>query len=398
MSQAETIPALLSAQERCLVSDSVETARIPWNIWLAVAGIAITMIGGTWDFAWHMSIGRDTFWTPPHLTVQTGGILVGIACAHSILKMTFGGTSHLRNGSVRVLGLYGPAGAFLALWGSVAMVASAPFDNWWHNAYGLDGQSLTPPHLFLSLGYFTAQIGTTFWVASSMRPVRDAFQVRLTWLLLFVGTISMSLFTVLIIPVTSRSSMHTAACYLAIALFVPPLMIATASASAQRWGCTIMAVIYTGIGLASEWLLPLIPAQPKLGPVYHNVTHLLPLQFPLLLIVPAVVTDVIFSRLQSDSSWVKAVWAGPAFVLSFFAVQWPFATFLMSPASRNWIFGSAYFAYFDPAGLLFDAYKFKIVEKTPTAFALTLLLSLAVSILSVRLGMGWGKWMRRLRR
>ena len=37
------------------------------------------------------------------------------------------------------------------------------------------------------------------------------------------------------------------------------------------------------------WVLPLFPAQPKLGPVYREVTHFIPWEFPLLLIVPAII-------------------------------------------------------------------------------------------------------------
>ena len=44
------------------------------------AGIASGVIGGHWDISWHMSVGRDSFWTPAHLMIQLTGVLVGIAC------------------------------------------------------------------------------------------------------------------------------------------------------------------------------------------------------------------------------------------------------------------------------------------------------------------------------
>lgn len=140
-----------------------------------------------------------------------------------------------------------------------------------------------------------------------------------------------------------------------------------------------------------------LSAQPKLGPVYHNITHLIPLQFPLLLMVPAFVADLLLHRLELRSSWTKAFWVGPAFLLSFFAVQWPFATFLVSPASRNWIFGTAYFSYFDPAGFLYDPYQFQATEKL-TVFLLTMAVAVVASIMTTRLGLGWGDWMRQVRR
>ena len=39
------------------------------------------------------------------------------------------------------------------------MLTSVPFDDWWHNAYGLDVKILTPPHVFLLLGMATVQLG-----------------------------------------------------------------------------------------------------------------------------------------------------------------------------------------------------------------------------------------------
>lgn len=398
MSQAQTVAAVLPVQGRSLVSTSVETVSIPWNIWLIVGCMGIGTVGGTWDLSWHMSIGRETFWTLPHILIQVGALLVGFASFSAILATALARDSAAPQTSVQILGLHGPGGAFIALWGSIAEVASAPFDNWWHNAYGLDSQIGTPPHMLLSLGYFATQIGVMAWMASIINHSKEPLRGRLSWLFLIVGSASMTLFGILIMEFTLKRNMHTAACYLAIALAIPPTMIAAGRGSAHKWGCTITAAIYTGILLVQEWLLPLFPAQPKLGPVYQNVTHMIPLPFPLLLIIPAFVADLLLQRLEQRSSWKKALWVGPAFVLSLLAVQWPFAYFLMSPASRNWIFGTAYFPYFEPAGFRYDPYKFLVLEKTLGAFVLTIVVALMISILTTRLGLGWGDWMRRVRR
>jgi hypothetical protein len=397
LSPAQADPALLPLQNRPLASEVAATATIPWTIWFAVGGIAMTLAGGSWDFAWHMSIGRETFWTPAHIMVQLGGILVGIASGYTIFSTTFGKAARDREFSVRMLGLYGPAGALLAFWGSIAMVSSAPFDNWWHNAYGLDVKLVTPPHLWLALGWFATKLGTMTWMAGMINRSTEALQTRLTWLLLLVGAICVAHLGVLSLDQTQLRLMHTAYCYLAVAIFNPTMIIAAGRGSHRRWGCTLVGAIYTALALAAEWLLPLVPAQPKLGPVYQKVTHLIPLRFPLLLIVPALVADLLLQRLEGRSAWNKAVIVGPAFVLSFMAVQWPFANFLISPASRNWIFGTAYFPYFEPAGILYDPYKLRATEK-PVAFALTMLAALVVSILTARAGVAWGDWMRRVRR
>jgi hypothetical protein len=396
MSQASTVPVTLSVQSRPLVSASVDAMAIPRAIWFMVAGATLTSFAGTWDFAWHFSIGRESQFTPPHITAQMGGILVGIACAYTILATTFASATPVHDASVRVFGFRAPAGAFIALWGSVTLAASVPFDNWWHNAYGLDVNLVNPPHMFVFFGSYAAKIGTMVWIVSIMNRSTDALRRSATWLFLFVGTLGLWQSSYIIMMSIWTNKLHSAACYLAVAVFLPHWLIACARGSAQKWGCTIVAAFYTCIGLAQEWLLPLFSAQPKLGPVYHNVTHLIPVRFPLLLIVPAIVADLLLRKLEGRSSWFKAICVGPAFLLSLLAVEWPFANFLMSPAARNWVFGTAYFPYFDPAGFLYDPYKF-IVEPGPV-FLLTITFAFVACILTARLGLAWGNWMQRIRR
>src|SRR5271165_805840 len=114
------------------------TARAPWYVWLAVLSVTSAMVGVHWDISWHRSIGRDTFWTPAHIAIYLCGVLSGISCGYLILSTTLNRASALANASVKIFGFRGPLGAFIAAWGGVAMLTSAPFDNWWHDAYGLD--------------------------------------------------------------------------------------------------------------------------------------------------------------------------------------------------------------------------------------------------------------------
>jgi len=395
---AETIPFGQPVQARAggLADASLES--IPWTIWCLVAGISSGVIGGHWDISWHMSVGRDTFWTPAHIMIQMTGVLVGVACGYMILTATFGDDMTAQNASVKIWGFRGPLGAFTATWGCVAMLTSAPFDNWWHNAYGLDVKIVSPPHTLLSLGSFAIKVGALALMAGLMNRSVEKVQRTLVWLSVFVGAVCVSqLVTILTIP-TWPANMHTAKCYLAVAIAIPPVLIGPSWSLARRWACTLLAIAYTAVALAFEWILPLIPAEPKLGPVYQHITHLIPLRFPLLLIVPAMMLDLLWSKSEKWGRWKLAAVSGPVFVLSFLAVQWPFANFLMSPGARNWVFGMAYFAYFDPAGFLYDPYKFEVAEKTPGEFWATMAVAVLVSILTARLGLAWGDWMRRMRR
>ena len=370
---------------------------VPWTIWCMIAGMVSGMIGGPWDISWHMSIGRDTFWTPAHIMIQMAGVLVGIACAFMILSTTFGHDAEAQGAAVRIWGFRGPLGAFIAVWGCVAMLTSAPFDNWWHNAYGLDVKIVSPPHTLLSIGSLAIKIGLMALIAGVSSHASASVRRTLGWLLLFVGAGCVGQMGTILTNSTWPAAMHPGACYLAVALLIPPVLVAPAWASQWRWGCTVVAGFYTAIHLAFEWILPLFPATPKLGPVYQHITHLVPLHFPLLLVVPAIALDLVWWKIGECGRWKLSLLTGPLFVLSFLVAQWPFANFLMSPAARNRVFGMAYFAYFDPATILYDPYKFETGE-THAQFVKFMVMAVVFSVITARVGFAWGDWMRRMRR
>ena len=56
--------------------------RIPWYLWCAALAVTSAYVGGYWDISWHRSIGRDTFWSAPHMAIYACGILAGIAAGY----------------------------------------------------------------------------------------------------------------------------------------------------------------------------------------------------------------------------------------------------------------------------------------------------------------------------
>jgi hypothetical protein len=326
---AESVYAPLSTEAESSRS-CVRIFSIPWYIWCAVAGVVSALIGGYWDISWHMSIGRDSFWTPAHVAIYMNAVLVGIACGYLILNATFNrsGLAAVEEVSVNIWGFTGPLGAFIAVWGCFAMLTSAPFDNWWHNAYGLDVKIISPPHMLLFLGGIAIKAGVLALIAGLMNRAEEALHRKLLWLFLFVGAIAIAQATNLLTELTWTSLLHSASAYRAISIVIPFALFGVAWGSARRWAFTIVATIYTAFMLAFEWILPLFPAEPKLGPVYQHVTHLVPLRFPLLLIVPAIALDLLFSKIQSWARWKQALVAGPVFLTTLIAAEWPFASFL----------------------------------------------------------------------
>src|SRR5437016_11551503 len=227
---------------------------IPWYLWCAALAVTSAYIGGYWDISWHRSIGRDSFWTAPHMAIYACGVLAGIASAYLILTTTFSPAASLRDASVRIWGLSGPLGAFICAWGGFAMLASAPFDDWWHNAYGLDVRIISPPHMVLAAGFFGIELGTVMLLLAFMNRASEAARRALQRLFLYVGGTCVSESLLLKLEYIDRSDMHSALFYIVVSLGTPFILIAIASASRQRWACTIMAGVYSAFGLAFLWI------------------------------------------------------------------------------------------------------------------------------------------------
>jgi len=383
-------PAFVRAEE--------QSAAIPWYIYSLLIASACDGVGGLWDVSWHMSIGRDSFWTPPHLLIQFCAVLGAVTCSIVILNTTFGNDRFMRASSVSVLGFRGPLGVFVVMWGAAAMLISAPFDNWWHNAYGLDVKILSPPHALLGLGAACIHLGGMLLILGCMNRADGYARSRLGWLFLFAAGVILCDFMFFSIEYTITPFMHSAIFYRAVSIGVPFVMQAAAQASGKRWAATTVAGVYTVFFLVEGVILRQFSAEPRLGPVYNKVTHYVFPFFPLLIIVAAFSLDVLRPYVRGWNKWLQALVMGVVFLAVMIVVQWPFGTFLMSPASRNWFFGSGDLAYGWPPESSVVRHLFLNYEPSRAGFALGMALALGCAILSTRLGFGWGRWMRDVRR
>ena len=395
---ANSIPLAQSIKAQTAERASAETMSIPWYIWCCVISVISAVVGSAWDISWHESIGRDSFWTPAHMLIYLSGVLAGISCGYLILSTTFQKNSPLRDVSISMWGFRGPLGAFICAWGGVAMIASAPFDNWWHNSYGLDVKILSPPHVMLALGMVGIRFGTLVMVLAEMNRAQGLYRAKLERVLFLAAVLLLGMTVGIAQEFTNRVFMHGSRFYLVLMLAAPIWMAMVAWVSKNRWAATIMTAMYTAIHLSFVWILPLVPAVPKLGPVYQHVTHLIPPDFPLLLIVPAIVFDLVRWQSATWGRWAQAATLGAAFLVSFIAVQWPFADFLMSPASRNRFFETTNYPYFIPPTSAWVRNVFLPTEQSSSQFWVRVAIALAVAILMTRVGMAWGEWMRRIRR
>jgi hypothetical protein len=395
---ASTLESVARTSPQVTARAPGELTAVPWYVWSLLGAVVSVVIGGYWDISWHMSIGRDTFWTPAHMLIQLCGILAGFTCAYLILFCTSGHDPELASASVSVWRFRGPLGAFIAVWGGATMLTSAPFDNWWHNAYGLDVKIFSPPHVVLDGGVLAIQIGALVLIASTRNRASGVVRRILDWLLLLLGAMITMLALTVVWESTYRVLMHTAQCYRAVAIVIPVVFAAFARISENHWARTIVAGVYTAYAMVMLWIFPFFPATPKLGPVYQRITHMVPMEFPLLVIVPALLLDLLEPRLATWKKWPQAAASGMIFLAAFLAVQWPFATFLVSRASANWFFGTKYFAYFATPNGYDIRHLFVPIDYAAFGFWMIMAEAVLLAILSSRLGAAAGEWVRAIRR
>src|ERR1700734_1838117 len=205
---------------------AIRVSAVPWYVWSAALAVTSTTVGLYWDISWHIGIGRDTFWTPAHLAIQFGAVLTGISCAYLILHTTFAGDEVAKENAVRIWGLRGPLGAFIAAWGGFCLLTSAPFDNWWHNSFGLDVVILSPPHVVLIIGIFVMGLGGLILTSGQLNQAPEENRRKLDPLLLYNGSLLLCLLFMLGLEyISDQTLMHSAIFYRVLGMIAPVVLV-----------------------------------------------------------------------------------------------------------------------------------------------------------------------------
>jgi hypothetical protein len=393
-----------------------EREPVSGHLIAAVLGTTSICVGLLWDISWHASIGRDTFWTPAHLALYLGGLLCGLSAGWEALAATFTGTARRRAATVGFWGFRAPLGAWVAIWGTFAMLTSAPFDDWWHSAYGLDVRIISPPHILLAAGILAVQLGAmlqalavqnrtsqptpavtgapgTAGIAGMAGTVATRLPALVyAWAAGSLVAIVMTLF----LEYSAPNMQHGALFYKISCAVLPVLLVAAACAARLRWPATTVAGCAMAVRLIMTWVLPLFPATPRLAPIYNPIHHMWPLFFPPLVIVPAIAIDLLLQRrlrLPANRT-VLALLLGVVFFACYVAAQWQFAAFLLGPHARNWFFAGDEWTYHTRLGPWRHQFRGLGDPLSPAAAAVCVLLA----AISARVGLAWGGWMARVRR
>jgi hypothetical protein len=383
---------------------------IPVYIYATVFASFCVITGLIWDICWHMSIGRDGLLSPPHLVIYLGAVVAGLFSGFEILRKTFWGNDLEKSRSVKIWGFfYSSLGSLFCVWGALSMLTSAPFDDWWHNTYGLDVTILSPPHTVLILGIIGIQFGAMISVVAIKNQIRSFESINfikkktldktLFWLFALSAGFLLTIWYTLISEELGRMRVHRSSFYIFAGAAFPILLMSVGKAVSHKWATTAVTGVYTLLMLTTLWIIPLFPAEPKLGPILNHIDHYQGFQFPLLLIIPAIAIDYLRHRYGHLNDWKMTPILAVAFLGVFFIVQWFFGGFLMeSPYARNWFFGSHYWYFGNNPGWEYR-YKFGpwMVESTP-ALLKGLGIALVATFISTRVGLAWGNWMHKIQR
>ncbi len=403
-----------------------------WYARIIVVGAVSIVAGILWDISWHRTIGRDSFWTPAHLAIYLGGVLGGCVGGWLAFRGTLLASPEEKAGMVSVFGLRAPFGAWLCIWGAVAMLTSAPFDDWWHNTYGLDVKILSPPHAVLALGMWAIVWGALFLVLREQNLAKQCAAGSLPaeqglagcqpavgamrgadgnshslpgrWFVILAGGILIAMAATFYTEHSWPNQQRSITFYQLSSVVYPLYLTALARASTFRFGATMVAAVYMLIYCLQGWVLPLFAGRPGLGPVYNPVDHFVPLTFPLLMVVPALAIDLLRwlrgSRAGWWHDWLLAVAIAIAFTGLFFMTQWFFSAFLISESSYNrFFFGQLHWGYADNPGPHWNQFWHigRPQYHPPVTFA-GMLWALLWSFCAARVGLWFGGWLAKVKR
>jgi hypothetical protein len=222
-------------------------------LWVMLGGKLLGAWGLAWDIQWHLLIGRDTFWIPPHLMMY-GGITAGLLIAFGVLALDTAAVHRgvRPPGALTILGVTSTRGMHLATWGIALVMLAAPIDDLWHRLFGLDVTLWSPPHL---LGLLGSAINTLGALVIATEVYSIGSHARLAALLLgsalLYGGVRVVLEPAWLTAFTYGGVAFHAFAMLG-ALLLPLVLIPAVRLLDRRWAPVAVVVVALGVSIVGE--------------------------------------------------------------------------------------------------------------------------------------------------
>lgn len=125
------------------------------------AGVFLGLLGVYWDIAWHIDLGRHTFFSPPHNLIYAGMLAVLATSLWGLWRDRRDTALHLPLGRLRL-----HPGLLIVAVGAALVLLFAPLDELWHRWFGEELTLWAPMHLIGLLSLTLATFGglVTAWV------------------------------------------------------------------------------------------------------------------------------------------------------------------------------------------------------------------------------------------
>jgi hypothetical protein len=218
-------------------------------LWTLLLSKLLAGWGVQWDIQWHVLIGRDSFWIPPHVMTYAG---VALSVIVSFGVLAWESVTRRDGGDLRILGLSGTRGFHLAAWGIALTVLAAPIDDLWHRLFGLDVTLWSPPHL---LGILGAAINSLACLVIA-REVHPAGSVARWAALILTGAVLYGGLHLTVDPSSRIAYLYGGVLFYTLAylsaLILPLALVPTARLSGNRWAPVALLVVLIGLGLVGQ--------------------------------------------------------------------------------------------------------------------------------------------------
>jgi hypothetical protein len=152
-------------------ADQAERRLRRVGAWLLLYLTLQAELGLAWDRNWHDLIGRDQFWTLPHIMIYSGlggaGMIALVVSLADTLRYYRHAPGVDDTSTIQVLRFFhAPMGYVLLGFGALTDLVAAPLDNYWHTLYGIDVTLWSPFHIMGTLGGILEGLGILYIFAS----------------------------------------------------------------------------------------------------------------------------------------------------------------------------------------------------------------------------------------